>query len=41
MTNIDVNAERPWLQDHPRDIFTTLSVENREISKIETIFDVA
>ena len=29
----------PWLQDLPMDIFTKLSVENSEISKIRTMFD--
>ena len=40
MTNNDANAEMPRLQDLPMDIFSKLSVENREILKIGTIFDV-
>ena len=33
--NNDANAEMPWLH-----IFTNLSVENREMFKIGTMFDV-
>ena len=40
MINNDANAEIPWLQDLSRDIFIKLSVENREMSKIGTMFDV-
>ena len=36
VTNDDANAEMPELQD----IFLKLYVENREMSKIGTIFDV-
>ena len=40
MTNDDANAEMPLEQDLPGDIFTKLSLENREMSKMWTIFDV-
>ena len=40
MINNDANAEMPWLRDLSRDSFTKLSVENREMSKIETMLDV-
>ena len=40
MTNYDTKAEMSWLQDLPRDIFTKLSVENRQMSKIGTMCDV-
>ena len=40
MTNNDANAEMPWLQDLPQDIFSKLSVGNREMSKIGTMIDV-
>ena len=37
MKNNDANAEMPWLQYN---MFEKLSVENRELSKIGTMFDV-
>ena len=40
MTNDEANADMPWLQDFPGDIFTKLSMENRLMSQIETMFDV-
>ena len=40
MTNNNVNAEMPWLQDLSMDIFTKFFVENREMSKIISMFDV-
>ena len=39
VTNKIANAEMPWLQNLPRDIFTKLSVENREMSNIGTMFN--
>ena len=40
MTNNDANAQMPWLQDLPRDIFSKLSLENREMSEIRAMIDV-
>ena len=40
VTNKDANAEMPWLQELPNGIFTMLSVENRDMSKIGTMFDL-
>ena len=40
VTNNDANAEMSSLQDLPMVIFTRLSVENIEMSKIGTMFDL-
>ena len=41
MTTNDANAEILWVQDVTRDIYTEQSAENREMSKIEAMCDMA
>ena len=40
VTNKNANTEMPCLQNVPGNIFTKLSVENREMSKTGTMFDL-
>ena len=40
VTNKDANAEMTWLQNFPMNILWKLSVENRDMSKIGTMFDL-